>query len=254
MASISDRPDVEVVDGCALHRRGTGAPIVCLPAFADSVRSWQPLIPALSDRSDVVVVEIPSLNRPGRLPVDPTVTEIANLIAGIVQQAFTRPVTFVGHSLGSALAVRAAEQLDGQCHGVVSIEGNLVADDAYLTGQAVNHDEPDEFKRSLATQVARLASAGKAPASFAEAVRAADAPTMWALGHDIAQQSSDDRFGHELLQLTCPTLYLWSEATTPRATQTFLQAHAVPNHELGIAHHWPWTIDPATVAALIAEV
>jgi len=242
-----------MIDGCALHRQGSGAPIVCLPAFADSCRSWRPLVSALSDRCEVVVVELPALGRPGRLPVGPTVTEIANLIAGILRQVWATPVTLVGHSLGSAVAVRAAPQLDGQCQAVVSIEGNLTADDAFLTGQAAGYADPDEFKTSLAAQIDQLVTAGRAPASFAESVRAADAATMWALGRDVVLQSSDDGFGHEFLRLTCPRLYVWSRATTSQASQDLLHAQAVPHHELGIAHHWPWIVDPAAIAGHISR-
>jgi pimeloyl-ACP methyl ester carboxylesterase len=248
---MTSRPNTQMIDGCALHRQGAGVGVVCLPAFADTVRSWHPLVSALSDRCEVVVVELPGLSRPGRLPGRPTVTDIANLTAGIVRRVWATPVTVVGHSLGSAVAVRAAQQLDGQCQAIVSIEGNLTAHDAFLTGQAAGHDDPVEFKASLAVQIDTLVAAGEAPASFAESVRAADAATMWALGRDVALQSRDDGFGHEFVQLTCPSLYLWSRATTPQPSQDFLRAHAVPHHELGIAHHWPWIVDPAVVAALI---
>jgi hypothetical protein len=115
-----------------------------------------------------------------------------------------------------------------------------------------SHDDPDEFKASLATQIDELVTAGEAPESFAESVRAADAATIWALGRDVVLQSRDDGFGHELLRLTCPRLYLWSRATTPQPSQDFLHAQAVPHHELGIAHHWPWIVDPVAVAALIS--
>jgi pimeloyl-ACP methyl ester carboxylesterase len=112
--AMTSRSNTQMIDGCALHRQGAGVGVVCLPAFADTVRSWHPLVSALSDRCEVVVVELPGLSRPGRLPGRPTVTDIANLTAGIVRRVWATPVTVVGHSLGSAVAVRAAQQLDGQ--------------------------------------------------------------------------------------------------------------------------------------------
>ena len=85
---------------------------------------------------------------------------------------------------------------------------------------------------------------GPAPASFAASQRAAaDAATIWALGRDVVQESGDARFGHELRRLTRPRLYLGSRATTSPASQAFLLAHAIPQHELGIGHHWPWIVD-----------
>jgi hypothetical protein len=64
----------------------------------------------------------------------------------------------------------------------VSIEGHLTADDAYFTGQAAAFDDPDTFKAELTTHARQFATAGRAPASFAASVAAADPHTIWALG------------------------------------------------------------------------
>jgi pimeloyl-ACP methyl ester carboxylesterase len=242
---------VRFVDGCAVHRLGGGPPVVCVPGFVDGVRSWEPLLAVLSDRCDVGLVELPALSRPGRLPVAATVAGIAGLTATVIRRTWETPVTLVGHSIGSAVAVRAASLLGAGCRSVVSIEGNLSADDAYFTGQAAGHHDPAEYQATLLAQVERLVSRGEAPATFAASLRAADAATIWALGRDIAQQSADDGFGHELRRLTQPRLYLWSRATTSPASQAFLLAHAIPQHELGFGHHWPWIVNPAAVAALV---
>jgi len=238
-------------DGCAVHRAGTGTPVVCLPGFVDGVRSWEPLLAALSDRYDVGLLELPALSRPGRLPVAATVTGIAGLTAAVVQRVWATPVILVGHSLGSAVAVRAANLLGARCQAVVSIEGNLTADDAFFTGQAARYDDPAAYQ---ATLLAQLVTGGQAPASFAASLAAADAATIWALGRDVARESNGDRFGHELRRLTHPRLYLWSSATTSPASQAFLHAHAMPQQELGVGHHWPWLVDPGTVAASIDTV
>jgi pimeloyl-ACP methyl ester carboxylesterase len=245
---------IGTVAGCTLQRRGSGPVVVCLPAFADSARSWDSLTNALAERNEAAVVELPGLNRPGWLPVPPTVTAIADLVAQVVQATWATPVTLVGHSFASAVAVRAARRLDRLCQAVVSIEGNLTAQDAYLTGQAVKYDDPEAFKANLATKVDELVSAGQAPETFARSVGGADAATMWALGLDVALNSTGDGFGHEFLRLTCPTLYLWSPATTPQSTQAFLNTHAVPHRELRIGHHWPWIVDADNVAALIRQM
>jgi hypothetical protein len=80
--AMTSRSNTQMIDGCVLNRQGDGVPVVCLPAFADTVRSWHPLVSALSDRCEVVVVELPALSRPGRLPVRPTMTDIAMVCPG----------------------------------------------------------------------------------------------------------------------------------------------------------------------------
>jgi hypothetical protein len=65
-----------MVAGCTVERQGSGAVIVCLPAFGDSARRGTPCR-VLSDGYEVAVLEVPGLNRPGRLPAAPAVTDIA---------------------------------------------------------------------------------------------------------------------------------------------------------------------------------
>jgi pimeloyl-ACP methyl ester carboxylesterase len=246
-----ERIDPATVDGCVVHRHGSGRPIVCVPAFADTAQSWAPLVAELSDRFEVAVLDLPGFGRAAPQPTASTVTGIADLIAAVVRRTWSAEVVLVAHSIGSAFAVRAGHQLGNRCRAVVSIEGNLTADDAYLTGQAADFDDPAEFKHHLSRLVDQLVAAGKAPASYAASVRVADAETMWALGRDAARQGTDDRFGHELLRLPCPVTYLWSASTTPPASQRFLHAHPVPHQRLPIPHHWPWTIDAPVVAQAI---
>jgi surfactin synthase thioesterase subunit len=100
MEAVQHRMSTEVVAGCTVERRGSGTVIVCLPAFGDSARSWDSLSSALSDGFEVAVVTLPGLNQPGRLPVPPALTDIAGLVAQVVSQTWTAPVTLVGHSFG----------------------------------------------------------------------------------------------------------------------------------------------------------
>lgn len=240
-----------IVDGCTVHMSGRGEPVVCIPAFADTARSWRPLVERLAVRYTVAVVEVPGLGQPGTPPAPPTVAGLSGLITALVRRTWTTPVTLIGHSAGSALAVRAAHHLGNRCRAVISIEGNLTVDDAYLTGQATTFDDPAAFKRHLAGHVATWVAAGTAPASYAASVHDADAHAMWSFGRDVARCGGGDEFCHELLRLCCPVLYLWSAATTPQATQDFLRAHQLPERQLPVGHHWPWTVDAPAVATTI---
>jgi len=148
--------------------------------------------------------------------------------------------------------VRVANLLNGQCESIVSIEGNLTAGDAYLTGQAANYDNPIEFKSGLVARVRQLVAAGQAPANYAESLATADARTLWLFGRDVARQGLDDGFGREFVHAPSPTLYLWSRTTTPEATRSFVQRLTGSRQELGIGHHWPWIVDAAVLAGIIS--
>jgi pimeloyl-ACP methyl ester carboxylesterase len=241
-----------IVEGCVVHRRGVGPPvIVCLPGFTDTMASWLSLIDPLSGGAEVAVLEFPGLGHPVAAATGGSLTQLAEAVVRLVSGCWSTPIVLLGHSLGSVLAVRAAHRLAGQCRAIVSIQGNLTADDAYFTGQAAGFDNPDTFKAALTAQARRLAAAGRVPASFSESVAAADPYTIWALGRDVATHGTGIHFGLELLQAPCRTTYLWSAATTPAASQDFIHAHDLPNRELGIGHHWPWLSHPTRIADLV---
>lgn len=184
-----------VIEGCAVQRAGSGAPVLCIPGFADSSASWWALVQALADRCEAAVLDLPGFGAALASGREVTVAGFAEVVVAVARRGWEVPVTLVGHSLGSTLAVRAAHQLVGQCAAVVSIEGNLTADDGYFSGQA--------------------------PATYADSVAAADALSMWSLGRDAARQGAAGGFGREFVSLPCLTRYLWSSTTTPPATQGF---------------------------------
>jgi hypothetical protein len=120
------------------------------------------------------------------------------------------------------------------------------------SGQAAEHPDPAAFKRAFTAQIQQLVTAERAPASYAEAVEAADAKTMWTLGRDArAFGSRRASFGPRYRRLTPRTLYLWASSTTPPASQQYLRQYQIPRHRLLIEHHWPWHIDSAAIAKIL---
>lgn len=125
--------------------------------------------------------------------------------------------------------------------------------DAFLTGQATNYDYPANLKDDLIERVGRLAVAGQAPASYAESLAAADAHTLWLLGRDIVRLSAGDGLGREFVHAPCPTLHLWSQATTTRPAGNFLSANRSHIVSWASATLWPWVVDPGAVADSISD-
>ncbi|MFD5922797.1 alpha/beta fold hydrolase [Kitasatospora sp. NPDC058201] len=240
-----------ILKGCADHRLGAGAPVLCVPGFADAAESWFALAEALKDRHCVAVLDLPGFGAAPRLEAGVTVEDFAGRTAAVVRRGWSGPVTLIGHSLGSVLAVRAAQKLNGQCAAVVSIEGNLTPQDGYFSGQAARHDVPGAFKDDFSGQVRRLVEDGRAPASYARSVAVADSYSMWALGRDADRCGAADGFGQEFAALRCPADYLWSRTATPPATRQYLAKSRPTHHQLTIEHHWPWTISPDAVADLV---
>lgn len=245
-------PEYDVYKGCVVARAGTPRQtLVCVPAFADSYESWVPLVEALSEHCQIAIIELPGLGNPRAMSTEASVTGLSTLVADVVRHYWRTPVTLVGHSLGAALAARAAQELGRRCRGLVSIEGNLTVDDGYFTGQAADHSEPSAFHRSLLGQIEGLGARGTVPASFVDAWRRSDAPSMWALARDAGRLAVDGRLEADFATSACPRLYLWSQASTPSSTQALLRERQIPNHRLSIGHHWPWQVAPALVGGVL---
>ncbi|TCO62770.1 alpha/beta fold hydrolase [Actinocrispum wychmicini] len=233
------------------HMR-SGHGLVCVPAFADNGTSWRALFEALvGEGFEVFVVDLPGFGMSAPDRDRASIAGAADLVAQVAQR--WDEVSLVGHSLGSVIAVEAAWLLGSRCAGLVSIEGNLTPEDAYFSGLAAEYADPSEFQSALAERVDRLVAAGSAPSSYADAVRAADAVSMHALGCDAREQGADGRFGVAYRGLSIPTLYLWSPASTVPETSDYLRRHSVVEHEFAVGHHWPWTRDPGLVAGIISR-
>ena len=234
-------------------RAGSGPAVLCVPGFADSTTSWRPLVAALDGQFDVIVVDLPGFGASpaSREPV--SIARLARTVADLVRRHCDDQVTLVGHSLGSVIAVGAAQQLGARCSGLMSFEGNLTPEDAYFSGQAADHDDPVEFKRAFSARVDRLVAQGHAPSSYADSVRGADAETMWTLGRDARVRGADGGFGAAYLGLRIRTRYFWASSTTPPATQRYLAQHTIAERQLPYQHHWPWSDTPDAVARLVAE-
>lgn len=224
------------------------ATVLLIPGFGDRSTSWRRLAegdPLAPHRFDVV--DLPGIGGGAALPTV-TMAAFADYVAARVDRE-VRPVVLVGHSLGSALAVAAAAGRPAAVAGVLSIEGNLTADDGYFSATAARHDDAMSFLAALTSQVRELVVRGEAPPSFLDSVTAADPMTLWALGRDSAQHGVGDGFGQAYRALEKPKRYLWSARSTPEETQRYLRAHHLDAVELPGGGHWPleiaehWTIE-----------
>lgn len=101
------------VEGCVTHiaEAGKGSPVVLLHGFADTADCWRRVTPALLQRHRVVAVDIPPFGRSGR-PRLRDKTELIDFYPEFFPALFAklglRDATFVGHSLGGAIALSLA--------------------------------------------------------------------------------------------------------------------------------------------------
>jgi pimeloyl-ACP methyl ester carboxylesterase len=161
----------------------------------------------------------------------------------------------VGHSLGSAVAVRAVRRLN-RVVGLFSIEGNLTAADAYFSGLAAAFEAPEAFRDHLLARVRELAEQEDSERSEAfwhyhTSLRLAAPETLWKIARSAHVSSRRDGLGEEYRALSIPRLYYWSRESTPRETQEYIREHAL--HRVVFAGgHWPMVEQPQETASQIA--
>jgi len=102
---------------------GDGPPLVCLHGLAGSSRWWEPVVPALSECRSVYLLDLPgfgglgrgSRSRPFRL------AEAAGWLVRWAGAAGLVRFDLAGHSMGAAIAVRAAAEWPERIGGLALV-------------------------------------------------------------------------------------------------------------------------------------
>jgi pimeloyl-ACP methyl ester carboxylesterase len=95
----------------AFTRTGAGAPLVLLHALGLSRRVWDPVIPALAERFDVIAVDLPGFGDSQPVPahVEPAPDVLAASVAGLLDDLGVATPHVVGNSLGGWVSVELAK-------------------------------------------------------------------------------------------------------------------------------------------------
>jgi pimeloyl-ACP methyl ester carboxylesterase len=96
----------------AITRSGTGTPLVLLHGLGASRRSWDPVLPALASRFDVIAVDLPGFGDSAPLPgpgeVPPAV--LAQSVADLLDTLGVSEPHLAGNSLGGWVALELASR------------------------------------------------------------------------------------------------------------------------------------------------
>lgn len=94
----------------AFTRSGAGAPLVLLHGLGSSRHAWNPVIPTLAERFDVLAVDLPGFGDSEPLPehVEPLPAALAAVVAGFLEDLGITTPHIVGNSLGGWVALELA--------------------------------------------------------------------------------------------------------------------------------------------------
>lgn len=138
------------------HRGGSGPPLVCLHGFTDTWRTWEPVLPWLERRHDVLCPTL--LGHAGGPPLDGKVS--AELLPDAVERAMDEAgfatAHIVGNSLGGYVALQLAAR--GRAASVVALApaGGWAADDGSVAGTLAHFATMQEQLRTVAPHAEAL--------------------------------------------------------------------------------------------------
>ncbi len=228
-------------------------PLVLLHAFGDSSHCYDFLLSSkLAETYRLIAVDLWGFGGSPARPDVQTFAQFSKALADLVGGLWTRqPIGLVGHSIAGSMAVEVASRLGDRVSGVFSIEGNLTPADAMFTGRACDFDDPRSFKEAFLTEIWELGQSSHALRHYYAGSCVGDAVTMWSLGRDAKFVSEGNRLGEAFQALSHPSLYYWSQASTPPETQDWISGSGIPNEIYQDAGHWPMVEQPQDTAESI---
>lgn len=174
----------------------------------------------------------------------------------LVELGMKQPLV-VGHSLGGVVALLLAERTGVCARGLVTIEGNLAAEDSTLSRRTASLTSPGGA-RALLRETADLCRASNLPGypEYGEALaRRLRASAFYDYGRSLVTLSDDGDLLARFLALRIPRLLVIGERSRVPSYVGVLERAAVPVAVIARAAHFPAWSNPralwGTVAAFL---
>jgi pimeloyl-[acyl-carrier protein] methyl ester esterase len=243
---------------------GAGRDLVLIHGWGMNSAVWSPLIEPLSERYRLTLIEMPGH---GHSEYDPACTELDRWVDAVLQVAPERAI-WIGWSLGSMLAQRAAVRFPERVQGLVSIAGTprfVQADDwphamqqETLRGFAADlqEDHSQTLDRFLLLQAHGDSEVRKLLRPLRQGLSGRPEPDGQALEAGLELLLKVD-LRADLPRLQCPTMWLLGrrDALVPVAVADDLQ-RLLPEAQIHIfrhAAHLPMLSDQARCLELLND-
>jgi pimeloyl-ACP methyl ester carboxylesterase len=243
-----------------------GAPVVLIHGYTDSARDWVPLIPYLSTRFHLIVVDLRGHGRSGKPECCYTRWDFAYDVKLLLDALGIVRADIVGHSLGSVIAQTFAETWPQRTRRVVLISSSAGVPDGVpppkvLTGIAAQIRQLHEpLDADSPFMMQWWASPTPVDEGFARRGRRDSAAIPLRVWRAVLDQTVEPDFTGSELQTTlprlaAPTLLIWG-SEDPLVEEDMRQTlrAALPRAQVkifpGLGHN-PFWEDPAACAQVI---
>lgn len=224
--------------------------LLLIAGFGDNASMFDGLRDTvLAERFALIPLNLPGFGRPAAGPT--TLASLAEFVAGQAHESGAEVI--VAHSVASIIASLAARQSDCPLTTILSLEGNLTADDAYFSGTAAEHDTPAAFRAAFLDRLDQMAPGAPEIARYRTQVAKADAQALWELGRD-ARRFSDRHHPGDVLIEAAETVYVYNPDNCPQPSLNWLDGAELRTVVLETATHWASVDQPEKLAEVLDAV
>ncbi len=225
--------------------------MLCIAGFGDNSTMFAPILDtALSTKIDTIPFDLPGFGAPAIEHKSTTLDAVAEIVDDRARDCGASVI--LAHSVSSIIASLAAQRGGSPIETILSLEGNLTAEDAYFSGTAARYDSPLAFREAFLDRLSAMAADKPEIARYRAVVETADPPALWTLGRDANRFSADHVPGEALAQ-SANAVYLFNPDNLPEMSLRWLKESNLPRIELTNATHWASVDQPELLAAKAAE-
>ncbi|MEO1648665.1 MAG: alpha/beta hydrolase [Pseudomonadota bacterium] len=228
----------------------TRSKILMIAGFGDNSSMYDSLQATdLAEQDELVPLDLPGFGAEP-LGVETTLATLAQFVA---EKAKTHSAdTIIAHSVASIIASLAARTEGSPLNHVISLEGNLTAEDAYFSGRAAEHVTAASFRDWFLPRLTKKCKGDPILARYAEEVAKADPKALWELGCD-AKRFSDQEHPGETLRGAGRVTYIFNPDNCPESSVAWLSESGINSVQLPGASHWPTLDKPNALSRKISE-
>lgn len=228
--------------------------MLMVAGFGDDASMFAPVLNTeLAEKFHLLPLNLPGFGAPP-LPAPTTLEQLADVVANAAREYDAELI--MAHSVASITASLAARRNDCPIRTIVSLEGNITAEDAYFSGAAADYDGPEAFRVAFLARLDVMAVKSPIIRRYRNVVSHADPRTLWELGCDARAFSNSKRPG-EVLRAAAEVLYLYNPDNCPQETLDWLSHNPIRRAVLTNASHWasvdqPHLLSDRILAAFLA--
>ncbi|WP_034918226.1 alpha/beta hydrolase [Gillisia sp. CAL575] len=108
--------------------KGTGNPLVLLHGFLESSSIWHPFIEKLSEKRQVITIDLPGHGKSGNFKETHSMELMAEVVLYILQKLEVKEVTFIGHSMGGYVSLAFCKKFPILTKGLVLLNSTPESD------------------------------------------------------------------------------------------------------------------------------